>query len=42
MSDPNFTLLDSWLDDASVLLDGVLGTGIRLPLKEDVARVLNM
>lgn len=32
--------LDAWLADASVLVDGVLGTGIRLPLKPEVARIL--
>lgn len=32
--------LAEWLDDSAVVLDGVLGTGARLPLKEDVSRVL--
>jgi hydroxyethylthiazole kinase-like uncharacterized protein yjeF len=38
--DPDFERLDAWLDETDILLDGVLGTGIRLPLKSDVARVL--
>lgn len=38
--DADFQTLDDWLSEATVLLDGVLGTGIRLPLKEDVANVL--
>lgn len=38
--DQDFHLLDAWLGEAGVLLDGVLGTGIKLPLKAEVARVL--
>ena len=38
--DKSFKKLDLWLSEATVLLDGVLGTGIRLPLKPDVAKVL--
>ncbi len=38
--DKDFTSLYAWLETAHVLLDGVLGTGIKLPLKEDVAQVL--
>ncbi len=38
--DPEFQTLNAWMDEASVLLDGVLGTGIKLPLKDAVARVL--
>jgi NAD(P)H-hydrate epimerase len=33
--------LGAWLGDSPVLLDGVLGTGVRLPLKPEVARVLD-
>jgi NAD(P)H-hydrate epimerase len=40
-ADNHFAILDSWLEEASVLLDGVLGTGVRLPLKVDIARVLD-
>lgn len=36
----DLTWLDEWLNDATVVLDGVLGTGIHLPLKPAVARVL--
>jgi len=38
--DQKFKKLDSWLKETAVLLDGVLGTGIKLPLKEEVAKVL--
>lgn len=38
--DPEFKILAAWLAESDVLLDGVLGTGVSLPLKEDVARVL--
>ncbi|RPJ51637.1 MAG: NAD(P)H-hydrate epimerase, partial [Chloroflexi bacterium] len=38
--DANFHTLDAWLHEATVLLDGVFGTGIKLPLKGDAARVL--
>jgi ADP-dependent NAD(P)H-hydrate dehydratase / NAD(P)H-hydrate epimerase len=39
-ADAGFALLDVWLKESSVLLDGVLGTGIRLPLKPEVADLL--
>lgn len=32
--------LAGWLENSNVLLDGVLGTGVRLPVKEEIARVL--
>jgi len=38
--DPQFEKLGSWLKDSTVLLDGVLGTGIQLPLKPEVGEVL--
>jgi ADP-dependent NAD(P)H-hydrate dehydratase / NAD(P)H-hydrate epimerase len=38
--DKDFHTLDAWLGEATVLLDGVLGTGIKLPVKGEVARVL--
>jgi NAD(P)H-hydrate epimerase len=38
--DPDCRHLASLLDEYAVLLDGVLGTGIRLPLRADVAEVL--
>jgi len=38
--DADLQKLDSWLNDSTVLLDGVFGTGIRLPLEGDAARVL--
>lgn len=38
--DSDFQALEEHLQQSSVLLDGVLGTGIKLPLKPDVARVL--
>jgi NAD(P)H-hydrate epimerase len=38
--DPDFGLLGEMLGGCSILLDGVLGTGIRLPLRGRVAQVL--
>jgi len=38
--DPGFVRLDEWLSASDVLLDSVLGTGIQLPLKAEVERVL--
>ncbi|TLM99533.1 bifunctional ADP-dependent NAD(P)H-hydrate dehydratase/NAD(P)H-hydrate epimerase, partial [bacterium] len=32
--------LKEWLENSNVLLDGVLGTGITLPLKDEIASVL--
>lgn len=32
--------LQGWLENSNVLLDGVLGTGIQLPLKEEIAAIL--
>ena len=39
--DENFQQLQSFLEAADVVLDGVLGTGFKLPLKEDVGKVLS-
>jgi NAD(P)H-hydrate epimerase len=39
--DEGFELLRSALTTADVLLDGILGTGIKLPLKEEVAAILD-
>ena len=39
--DKEFEWLASALENVDLLLDGVLGTGIKLPLKDDVAEVLN-
>jgi NAD(P)H-hydrate epimerase len=38
--DARFKTLSGWLKGSTVLLDGVLGTGIQLPLKKEVAKVL--
>lgn len=38
--DSGFSRLDDWLKNSSVLIDGVLGTGIRLPLQGETAQVL--
>ena len=38
--DDEFASLTAFVQTASVLVDGVLGTGTKLPLKEDVANVL--
>jgi hydroxyethylthiazole kinase-like uncharacterized protein yjeF len=39
--DKEFSMLSAFLESADILLDGVLGTGIKLPLKADIAEVLN-
>jgi len=39
--DEKFELLGAALENTDLLLDGVLGTGIKLPLKDDVGNVLN-
>lgn len=38
--DEKFDALAAFVETSDVLLDGVLGTGIKLPLKEDIARLL--
>ncbi|MEZ0395921.1 MAG: NAD(P)H-hydrate epimerase [Anaerolineales bacterium] len=38
--DGHFQQLQSFIETADVLLDGVLGTGFKLPLKEEVGRLL--
>jgi NAD(P)H-hydrate epimerase len=38
--DEGFENLASGLSDADILLDGVLGTGFKLPLKEDISNIL--
>jgi len=38
--DDSFQQLQAFIENADVLLDGVLGTGIKLPLKEEFAAVL--
>ncbi len=39
--DPDYTRLTSFIETADVIVDGVLGTGIKLPLKPEVAGVLD-
>lgn len=39
-TDPDFNLLKSAIEDHALLLDGVLGTGIQLPLKGDLAKTM--
>jgi ADP-dependent NAD(P)H-hydrate dehydratase / NAD(P)H-hydrate epimerase len=39
--DEDFHQMTAFLEAADVVLDGVLGTGFKLPLKADVAKVLN-
>jgi ADP-dependent NAD(P)H-hydrate dehydratase / NAD(P)H-hydrate epimerase len=39
-NDSKFEQLSAFIGTADVLVDGVLGTGIKLPLKEQIARVL--
>ncbi len=38
--DVHFRQLNVWLENADVLLDGILGTGVTLPLKKDIVAVL--
>lgn len=40
--DPGYQQLAGWLDSSDVLLDGILGTGVRLPLSEKIAAVLDL
>jgi hydroxyethylthiazole kinase-like uncharacterized protein yjeF len=40
-NDANFSTLRNFLDESQVVLDGLLGTGIRLPLKQEAALVLD-
>lgn len=39
-SDRDFAALESHLESADVLLDGLLGTGIKFPLKEEISEIL--
>lgn len=38
--DATFSLLEAALEDATVLLDGLLGTGFQMPLKPELAKLL--
>ncbi len=38
--DPNLETLDELISQADVIIDGVLGTGVQLPLRPEAARVL--
>ena len=38
--DKNYHVLDDWLNSSTILLDGVLGTGIQLPLKPELSTLL--
>ncbi|GAB4420112.1 MAG: bifunctional ADP-dependent NAD(P)H-hydrate dehydratase/NAD(P)H-hydrate epimerase [Anaerolineales bacterium] len=38
--DKNYDTLAEFIETSDLLLDGILGTGIKLPLKEEVARLL--
>ena len=40
-SDPNFEKLTTLVASADVVVDGLLGTGLKLPLKADAAALLN-
>lgn len=40
-NDSNFESLQIWLRDTDLLLDGLLGTGIQLPLRKEAALVLH-
>ena len=39
-NDSDFSALAAHLESAEILLDGLLGTGIKLPLKEEISRLL--
>ncbi len=39
--DIHFKILDEWLENTDVVLDGILGTGFTSPLKKEVQAVLN-
>jgi hydroxyethylthiazole kinase-like uncharacterized protein yjeF len=39
--DKNYQRLQELLDDHQILLDGIFGTGIKLPLKGEITRTLN-
>ncbi len=39
-ADKDFSALEMCFESAEILLDGLLGTGIKLPLKEEIANVL--
>lgn len=39
--DPDYTQLTAFIETADVIVDGILGTGIKLPLKPEVAGVLD-
>jgi len=39
--DTDFQQLTAFLETADVVLDGVLGTGFKLPLKEDIGKVIS-
>ncbi len=39
--DPHLTKLGQALDAAAVLMDGILGTGTRLPLETSIAEILH-
>lgn len=38
--DVHFRILDEWFEDTEILLDGILGTGFKPPLKKEVHAVL--
>ena len=39
-NDKDFPALKTYIESADILLDGLLGTGIQLPLKDDISTVL--
>lgn len=38
--DKKFATLDSWLSEVGVVMDGILGTGLKLPVKAEIGGVL--
>jgi NAD(P)H-hydrate epimerase len=39
-SDPHLKMLGEWLGNSAIVLDGILGTGFRLPLKPELGDVM--
>jgi len=40
LEDESFTVLDDWIGRVEILLDGILGTGFRLPISSNLAEIM--
>jgi len=40
--DEKFNILKNWINECHVILDGILGTGFKLPLKNEIADILRI